>query len=190
MLVDQLRALVPGLSPEVIHEMAALAQPRRVARNAYVQAAGKRAGELLLCQSGLLAVLHPADGKDLVKQFVLDGEFVPTVIGLLEQQPLPVAIKALEDSALWTWPGDVVRQRAAHPGWQLLLRAVVSRNYWFKERRENLLLAHAPQRYYHFLLATCPFVAAGRVPLHYLASYIGVAPETLSRIRGRKKLPT
>lgn len=85
MFTEQLRTLLPNLSLKVIHKMGALAQPRLVARNGYVQRAGQRAGELVFCQSGLLAVLHPADGKDLVKQFVLEGEFVPTVIGIQTQ---------------------------------------------------------------------------------------------------------
>ncbi|MBC8084375.1 MAG: Crp/Fnr family transcriptional regulator [Hymenobacter sp.] len=191
MFTDQLRTLAPDLSTEVVREIAALARPRVVARNDYVQRAGKRAGELVFCQAGLLAVLHPADGKDLVKQFVVEGEFVPTLIGLLEQRPVPEAVRALEDCTLLVWPAKAVRALAAtHPGWQQLVQGIIHHHYWFKERRENQLLAHAPQRYYRFLRDACPFVSAGRIPLRYLASYIGVAPETLSRIRARKFLPT
>lgn len=187
MVIEQIRAVAPGLTDERIQEFIGLAQLRRIARNDYAHKAGKPLPHLMFCLTGVLAVVHSNDTKEVVKQFVVDDEFVPSIVSLLEQIPTLVSIKALEDTTVLIWEGDTVRQLAAQDtAWLSFLNGIIRSNYCFKERRETMLLAYKPIHYYLYLIEHCPFIAANRISLHYIASYIGVAPETLSRIRGRK----
>lgn len=187
MLAERIRAVAPDLTDERIHQFMELAQLRTVSRNGCVHEAGRAVPQFMFCLTGVLAIVHADDTKEVVKQFVVDGEFVPSIVSLLDQQPTPVSIKALEDTTLLMWEGNIVRELAAHDaGWLSFFNGIIRGNYCFKERRETMLLAHSPIRYYQYLIDHCPFITANRIPLRYIASYIGVAPETLSRIRGRR----
>lgn len=187
MLTEQIRAMAPEVTDEGIQQFMELAQIHTISRNDYVHQAGRPVPHLMFCLSGVLAMMHSNDTKEVVKQFVVDGEFVPAIVSLLNQQPTPVSIKALEDTTLLRWEDNIIRELIAHDAAMLsLLNGIIRSNYCFKERRETMLLAYSPIHYYLYLINHCPFIAANRISLRHIASYIGVAPETLSRIRGRK----
>jgi CRP-like cAMP-binding protein len=71
------------------------------------------------------------------------------------------------------------------PAWRGMLERMLRENYCRKEQKETLFLTTTPKERYLQLIGNCP-VIANRVPLHYIASYLGVAAETLSRIRTRR----
>jgi hypothetical protein len=58
--------------------------------------------------------------------------------------------------------------------------------YILKERREASLLLLSPTERYREFMADHPNVSAA-IPQHYIASYLGIDPVSLSRIRGRNR---
>lgn len=69
--------------------------------------------------------------------------------------------------------------------WHILLNTILAKEYIKKCRRESsFLLLDASERY-HYFLKQFPD-ADTRIPLFHIASYLGISPETLSRIRSKK----
>jgi hypothetical protein len=56
----------------------------------YLHPQGKVMQKLFFCTRGVLAVVHQQEGKELVKQFVVEGNFMPVIFSLLERQPSAV----------------------------------------------------------------------------------------------------
>ncbi len=186
MLQERIRALADRQLP--MDEMNYFIQSGRlesIGKYDYLHPQGKVMQKLFFCTRGVLAVVHQQEGKELVKQFVVEGNFMPVIFSLLERQPSAVAIKSLEETQLISWEYSWLAGWMERPAWRGMLERMLRENYCRKEQKETLFLTTTPKERYLHLIGNCP-VIANRVPLHYIASYLGVAAETLSRIRTRR----
>ncbi|MFT3710659.1 MAG: Crp/Fnr family transcriptional regulator [Archangium sp.] len=127
-----------------------------------------------------------ADGKDVTKDFGLSGTFTGSFGSALLGIPSQLSIIALEDCELTVWPWDTVRsgfERGAQ--WERFGRRIAELLYVRKEQRElDFLLRSAAERYADAVKLLGPAVT--RIPQYHLASYLGIAPESLSRLKRKK----
>lgn len=131
-------------------------------------------------------VITEDTGEDITKDFSFAPSFTVSFGSAVTREPARVAITAVEDCVVtvWPWPTFVALfdQDAA---WERIGRRFAEILYVRKENREVALLSQdAGARYEAALRAFPPEIA--RVPQHLLASYLGVAPESLSRLKRRK----
>lgn len=92
------------------------------------------------------------------------------------QQPSSLFIDALEDSEVWV----VAKDNAALDAQKLLNRLSA-----LQTRIIMLMSVSAIERYEHFI-NTYPAIAQ-RVPQRMIASYLGITPEALSKVKGDRK---
>jgi CRP-like cAMP-binding protein len=130
-------------------------------------------------------LVHPETGEDVTKDFSFAPQFSMSFGSLVREQPARVAVSAVQDCAVTLWPGrawlDAVNGNAE---WQKLGRKFAERLYVRKEDREIAFLLKSAEERYHTLLAGFP-PQVEEIPQHFLASYVGVAPESLSRLKKR-----
>lgn len=139
-----------------------------------------------MAQGVLRAFTIDDKGHEFILQFALEGWWIADVCSFLCHEPGTYAIEALE-------PAQVLQ--LDHAAWQRLLdtqpkyeryfRLLLQNNYVATHRRLALALSHTAEEKYDALLATMPTILQ-RVPQHLLASYLGITPEFLSRIRSRR----
>jgi CRP-like cAMP-binding protein len=175
-----------------VNTFVGLGKLETVGKYDYLHQQGKVMQKLFFCTKGVLAVIHQQEGRELVKQFVAEGSFVPVIFSLLDRLPSAVAIKSLEESQVVVWDYSLLTKlMGENPAWRSMLERMLRNNYCQKEQKETLFLETTPKERYLQLIHNRPLIA-NRVPLHYIASYLGVAAETLSRIRtsriGKKKV--
>jgi len=173
--------------PEEWAAFAAAFRARELGRAEYFQRPGKKARSVALVRSGLLRLVYVRpDGKELVKGFVRAPDFVAALESLLTSEPSRLAIQCLEPTRLYVLDYDVATtfyERSAY--WQRFGRLFVERLYVKKARREAaLLMDPAAVRYETFLREHADLV--DRLPGYQVASYLGITPEALSRLRGRR----
>jgi CRP-like cAMP-binding protein len=134
--------------------------------------------------NGLLKVYQIGDrGAEHILRFVQENEFLTDIDSFRHQTPSKFNIEALETVELLTWTRDhfskVVKAVPAFKLWseQLLLKN-------FSAGHDRLLqhISATPADMYQDFIARFPDIAR-RVPLHMIASYLGVSRETLTRIR-------
>ena len=122
-------------------------------------------------------------GKEHIVQFAPEDWWLADNTSLMSGTPSQYFIDAVEDSILLLIdPPSHQRIIERIPGYAASFRTGLQRHAAAKDQRiVNSLSASAEERYQEFL-RTYPSIAL-RVPQWMLASYLGVSPETLSRIR-------
>lgn len=157
---------------------------RRFSRAEYLARADKVMTNSFHIMTGLVRLFYTsADGVEHNKGFGTEGRVVGSAASKVLGAPAGFDIQALEDTETLALPFSVAdRLLDRHPAWERLRRLALERLFLEKELREmEFLLFDATSRYRRFLKAE-PLLAA-RLPLHHVASYLGITPVALSRIR-------
>jgi CRP-like cAMP-binding protein len=159
---------------------------KKIKKNQYLLEAGNKLSDIGYNINGLFRYFYiDYEGNDITKYFVSDNNFILSISSLIEQAPSLFYIQALTDSDVLLAPADRVFeliQRNAY--WQKIYKYLLETTYILKEKREaEFLLYDATDRYLHFM-QECPEIIKN-AKQHYIASYLGIAPEHLSRIRAQ-----
>ena len=146
---------------------------------------GKVADRFYYVRSGCLRLAFNNDGKDVTFQFFFPGDIVASFDSLHNSTPSLFSLESIEASELTAIDGKA-------------LTAIIKANGSIRDEYENLLAArfhvyqqlflsrirNTPQQRYEELLRQNPEIVR-RIPQHYIASYLGITPVSLSRIRKR-----
>jgi CRP-like cAMP-binding protein len=162
--------------------------PRHLKKNDHFVEAGQTVTELGFVISGLMRLYYLTEtGDDFTKSFCAENEFIGAYSALLLAEPSRLYIQALEDTLLLTIPYQAYQTLTnGKLCWEIINRKLAENLFIKKERRESaLLLEDAPTRYLNFL-KEYPGLEE-RVKQHHVASYLGITPVSLSRIRANLK---
>ena len=128
--------------------------------------------------------LDESDAERII-QFGLEGWTISDLYSFLTGEPATYNIDALEDSEL------VLISKTAHeellqtmPKYETYTRLNITGAYLAMQRRLTSIISSSVEERYAEFIALYPHIAQ-RVPQHMIASYMGLTPETLSRIRKR-----
>jgi CRP-like cAMP-binding protein len=139
-----------------------------------------------IVRAGLLRHYYvDAKGRESVKAFRGPGEFSAPYAELIQRKPSRTFIQALAPTELLTF--EVAAFDALADGsleLQRLARRFVEQHFVAKEQREyEFLMLTAEERYRQFCAERPEHLS--HIPQHQVASYIGITPVALSRIRAR-----
>lgn len=130
-------------------------------------------------------VLDPRDGRDITKDFSFAPGFVVSFGSAVQHRSARIAITAIVNCVMTVWSFDELQDfYDLHIEWQKLGRLIAEGLYVRKEDRELSLLTRSAEERYTLLTHEFP-EQIDKVPQHVLASYIGIAPESLSRLKAR-----
>jgi CRP-like cAMP-binding protein len=121
--------------------------------------------------------------QDITTWITIENELVSSILSLDEQVVSIENIQALEKCELLALTfADLQEMYQLFPEANILARKILQRYYADAEKRAFIArLTKAENKYRYFLLRHRDL--ANRIPLKYIASYLGVTLETLSRIR-------
>ena len=176
------------LTSEEINFMRSVVLPRHLKKGEFLLREGEipRYGAFV-CQGFLRSYFVDNKGKEHVVKFAHESWWISAKPGVGEDAPSSVFIDAIEDSdiLLVDKAGHVSLMQRVPLYASSFLAGIQKRSEAKEKRIVNSLAATAEERYHEFI-KTYPSIAQ-RVPQHMLASYLGITPETVSRIR-RKAL--
>lgn len=147
---------------------------------------GKVADRLYLIQKGCLRLFFYKEGKDITFQFFFEGDFVASFDSLYKRQPSLFFLESIEPAQV-----SAIKRDAFY---HLLEKTPLVRQYYEDKLIERFhiyqqlflsRIKNTPQERYEELLKEYPDIIQ-RIPQHYIASYLGITPVSLSRIRNRR----
>lgn len=146
----------------------------------------ERCSDLYYIEKGLLRGYYYSDSKEITHWFAREGEFATCFYSFITQKPAVENIETLEPCELVSIPYSGLQKLYRDFPETERIGRLLTEAYYVK--LENRLLGQhftdAKTRY-DSLLANNPTLLQ-RAPLGYVASYLGITQETLSRIRSQK----
>lgn len=125
------------------------------------------------------------DGIEVTKDFCFENTFTGSVASFQARKPARFNVVAMEDTQLVTLEFALLEGLfARYHCWSNLIRIVLVHFAIRKENREISFLLNTAEERYMDLIDTNPGILQ-RVSLKYIASYLGITPETVSRIRNK-----
>jgi CRP-like cAMP-binding protein len=162
-----------------------MAQEKMFKKGAHLIQKGQVCRYCYFLVKGVVRSYYVKDDKEVTTSFCFDDDPVFSLASVTRQIPCPESFEVLEDSLIEIVSfNDLLTLRKQFPAvekiWSLGLEAYA---IWLEERLHSLQFNTAKERYL-LLLQRYPHIVQ-RLQLRYIASYLGITLETLSRIRGQ-----
>jgi CRP-like cAMP-binding protein len=146
---------------------------------------GKISRHLYFLEQGCLRGYYNLEGKEITHWFGFENDFVTSFHSFITQQPAVENIQLMEGCVLWSISKDTLTGLLdQYQEIERLLRIAYEKYYIRLEERFVNAQFRTATELYQGLLEQSPHIIE-RVSLGYIASYLGISQETLSRIRGK-----
>jgi CRP-like cAMP-binding protein len=145
--------------------------------------AGQVARHLAFVETGVLRSYLTTAEREITNGFFLAGSITGAFTSLLTQQPSAWSLQALAPTQLVSFSYDLLPTLyARHTCWLHWERQLLAEQFLLKCRRETAFMRASAAERYHALRQQYPDLEPQVAQLH-IASYLGITPETLSRLR-------
>ena len=178
-----MKSKTPLTEREIAHIRSA-ATPMRIKRKELFLRQGEVCPGYAFVLDGCFRVYRPgSDGTEHIIRFSIENWWLCDMESIDLQQPAKNAIEALETSDILFWTTqDFHHLFSQLPAFEALIYQLRSRNHYFSQQRIFTALSYSPEEKYRDFLTSYPDIA-NRVPLHMIASYLGVTRKTITRVR-------
>ncbi len=164
-----------------------IAAQRQFVKGQTILKAGQICNSIVFVENGYLRTFIDKDGTEINTDFTFEGNFTTNLKSLRSSSPSDTTIHAEEPVSIYEFDKDKllalykVSAEIESFGRKLLEQLLIA-----QEEHTNLFKIYSPAERYQYLRNSRPQMLQ-RVSLLQLASYLGVARETLSRIRKNKR---
>ena len=180
-----------GIPPSTVNEIIPYFQTQHLKKGDYFLKKGRNSDQLGFVQAGIIReYLLDDKGREVTKWISTQGYFVVDMASFLFHQPSRWNLQALTDCELLVINKDNYAKIGQHVAkWPELEKLFIARCFTILEQRIVTHLALSSEERYQLFFEYNPALF-NQVPLQYLASMLGMTPETFSRIRKKQSLRT
>ncbi len=188
MHTQTLRDAITGISPMPAHELDRMElglTERTLGKGEPFVQIGQVCTTIGFVTDGSMRAYYLHKGEEIHLEFFLRHQFVTSYRSFITAAPSRLCVEAVQETTLLVLGYDTVQAGYLRsPHWERFGRLICERIYTdAQDRIERLLLDSAEERYLN-LIAAQPTIF-NHVPLYQIASYLGIRPPSLSRIRRR-----
>lgn len=171
------------LNEDEVLDVSRFFYPRRFRKKDHWLRQGEMCTEVIFVTKGCMRLYHQGDVADRSLEFFFEDSWYTDFDSILTKRPAVNNVEALEDTEVLAIAfRDLVALYDVYPKLERIGRLIAESTVVHVCNLYNSLLVNTPQERYVKLLREKSQII-DRVPQHLIASYIGVEPETLSRIR-------
>lgn len=136
---------------------------------------------------GILRQYYEKEEEEFIELFYTEGDFFGSFASYLKQEPSRHSVEALEDCEILAINFvDLEKMYDLVPASERFARKIAELKLIELHDRLSSFLMDSPTKRYQDLIAQKPDLI-NRIPQYYIAQYLGIKPQSLSRIRSRKK---
>jgi|SRR5690606_11378343 CRP-like cAMP-binding protein len=171
------------LSSTDVSMISSVTHQRNIHKHSIIMQQGKVVKKLFFLNKGIVRLFKIHEGNDYTLGFVSEKDFMSTPLYLLNEEPSSCALEALTDIEVLEWTkADVQAIKQKVPKAYEIEQAVMHRLLtWLQGTQVDSICLTAEERY-HKLLREQPELLQN-IPLKYIASYLAIHQDSLSRIR-------
>ncbi|HLP53165.1 MAG TPA: Crp/Fnr family transcriptional regulator [Chitinophagales bacterium] len=141
--------------------------------------------EAYFINKGTARLYFEKEGEEISANFMFENNFIASLESFLLQIPSRQAIDTLEECELLVMSKQRLDELTLdYPKFHIFSKAIAEMAFIMLQRRASSFILDSPEERYMNMLQQRPEILA-RVPQHMIASYLGVTPVSLSRIRKR-----
>jgi CRP-like cAMP-binding protein len=158
---------------------------RNIPKGQYLVRSGEICDSMVFITRGVMRSFLIEDGKEITTRFGMENELVTTLDSFIMNVPTVENIQAVEDcEMLVISSADLNKLYKKCPSFNAVGRRLMELYYIYAEKRAYITRMHdAEKKYELFLQYFSAF--SNRIQLTYIASFLGITLETLSRVRAK-----
>lgn len=174
------------LSVEGKKAIDAISKTVHIQKNKDLQPIGHTCKTIYFINKGVARIYYYKDGIDITDSFTLEDNVIARVESLFTGKPSRKGIQILEDAEIIAIDANkLFKLYDTFPELERLFRKIFERSHVETVNRIEGIQFHTAKERYKALLEEAPSIIQ-RVPLKYIASYLGITQVSLSRIRGHR----
>ena len=157
--------------------------PMKFAKGEKILDEGETCQNIYWIVKGLVRQFYYKNKKELTEYMATENTICMSIESLFRETPSRQIIQALEPTVLYALPmHDLEAVSMKSVNIQMLYRKILEESLIISQQRADMLRFESAQDRYQKLVKTSPQLVL-RAPLVYIASYLQMTPETLSRVR-------
>ena len=157
--------------------------PMKFAKGEIILKEGDVCEHVYYVERGLTRQFYFKNGKELTEHIGVEHSIVMCIESLFMEKPTHLQLEALEPTLIYAMPKRKLEEVALHTvNIQILFRKILEESLIISQVHADMLRFETAQDRYLKLCKLSPQVVL-RAPLVYVASYLQMTPETLSRVR-------
>ncbi|RZJ56257.1 MAG: Crp/Fnr family transcriptional regulator [Flavobacterium sp.] len=175
---------ITSFSENEIEKIASCFEYEKCNAKEYISKMGKISNRIFFILNGLARVYYLKDGKEITTYLSCDDGFIASYSSFINQAQSFENIQCIEDCEVLSITFENMQSLYKEiPNWERVGRILAEQNYLcMADRVLKLQMIPAKEKYLAFL-ESAPAKIIQRTPLIYIASFLGITPESLSRIR-------
>jgi len=160
--------------------------PMKFAKGEMILREGEVCKHIYHIDRGLVRQFYYKADKELTEHIGIDNSIVMCIESLFREEPTYLQIEALEPTVIYALPKKRLEEVALHNvNIQILYRKILEESLILSQVHADLVRFETAYDRYMKMCRLMPQVVL-RAPLIYIASYLQMTPETLSRVRASK----
>ena len=157
--------------------------PMKFAKGQMILSEGEICKHFYYIEKGLIRQFYFKNGKQITEHLGEDRSIFMCIESLFHEEPTKLQVEALEPTWVYALPKQKLEQVALHNvNIQILYRKILEESLITSQIHADLVRFETAQARYKRMCKLNPQVVL-RAPLVYIASYLQMTPETLSRVR-------
>lgn len=157
--------------------------PMKFTKNEIILGEGDTCEHIYWIVKGLARQYYYKNGKEVTEYMATENTIMMSIESLFKEKPSTQVIQAVEPTIIYAMPKkelEAVAMRSVNI--QILYRKILEESLIISQQRADMLRFESAQDRYQKLVKNAPQLVL-RAPLVYIASYLQMTPETLSRVR-------
>lgn len=157
--------------------------PMKFAKGEMILKEGEICRNIYYIEHGLVRQFYFKNDKEVTEHLGVDHTIFMCIESLFKEEPTHLQVQAIEPTLLYALPKARLEEVALHNvNIQILYRKILEESLIISQVHADLLRFEPAQSRYKRMCKMSPQVVL-RAPLVYIASYLQMTPETLSRVR-------